>query len=234
MTTMSETTPLHVVVVAPETKGLPPLRWIRELGGLAEIEGVKLELIGGPTINQVQAARALRTKCDILIWSGHGHENGLVLANGQTVRGRWVATQVAAGKPRLMVLSSCGSQCKDDRQDSLTNLISKVGVNVIGFPTDLADEAAITYNMELVRALAAGSDVGMAHDVAIEAIEEQFPEMARGIQLMPGLTNGLRSLYDRMTRIEQEQRRQNALLMAIASKLDVDTDMVLAGANGYS
>jgi hypothetical protein len=177
---------------------MAPLRWGKELGALAEIEGVRLDLVAGPNVREANVASALRQPHEVVIWSGHGRENGLLLGNGRLVKGRWLATQARSGAPRAMVIAACGSGCNDDHNESLAWQVSKVGINVIGFPLDLPDEAAITYSTEFVRSLIAGSDVGEAHDVAIEAIEEQYPVISRLIALMPGLTNGYRYIIQRM------------------------------------
>jgi hypothetical protein len=177
---------------------MAPLRWGKELGALAEIEGVRLDLVAGPNVREANVASALRQPHEVVIWSGHGRENGLLLGNGRLVKGRWLATQARSGAPRAMVIAACGSGSNDEHNESLAWQVSKVGINVIGFPLDLPDEAAITYSTEFVRSLIAGSDVGEAHDVAIEAIEEQYPVISRLIALMPGLTNGYRYIIQRM------------------------------------
>jgi hypothetical protein len=195
---------LRVCVIAPEAPGLPPLRWGRELGGLAEIEGVSLELVAGPDVREANVAQALRKTHEVVIWSGHGKENGLILGNGHVVKGRWVAAQARGGTPRAMVIAACGSGCNDDQNESLAWQVSKVGINVIGFPLELEDEAAICYTTEFVRTLIAGSDVGEAHDVAVEAIEHDYPGTSRQIALTPGLTNGYRYIVQRMN--DQDRR----------------------------
>lgn len=195
---------MAVCVIAPEAPGLPPLKWGRELGGLAEISGVRLQLVAGPDVREANVAQALRASHELVVWSGHGRENGLILGNGKIVKGRWLATQARSGAPRAMIIAACGSGCNDDHNESLAWQVSKVGINVIGFPLGLEDAAAISYTTEFVRSLIAGSDVGEAHDVAIEAIEEDFPVTSRLITLMPGLTNGYRYIVQRMN--EQDGR----------------------------
>jgi len=198
---------LSVCVIAPETPGLAPLRWGAELGGLAEIQGVAMELVIGPAVVEASVAQALRERHDVVIWSGHGQENGLLLGNGHIVRGRWVAMQAREAAPRVLVLAACASGEPNDRNESLPWLIAKTGINVIGFPAGLPDLTAVQYNTEFVRSLVAGSDVGEAHDVALECIAPTWPEVAREIRLTPGLTNGYRFIVERINEQDQRLRR---------------------------
>lgn len=219
--------PLDICVIAPEAAGCPPLQWGRELGNLADVDGVHLVWVGGPDVRDAQVAKVLRMRHDVVIWSGHGGPNALYLPNGRVLRGRWIASQVRAGAPRAFVLAACGSGCTAATGDNLAWQIAKSGINVIGFPDAMRDEPAIVYNTEFVRALVAGADVGEAHDVALEAIEEGWKEESHGIQLLPGLTNGYRFLIerlnaqdDRLSRLESGQS-QIVTMLQQALKLPV-------------
>jgi hypothetical protein len=212
---------LRVCVIAPEAPNLPPLQWIREIGALGR-PGVEVSITGGLGVDEERASQALRSGADVVIWSGHGRENGLALSNGAIVSGRWIAAQVRASPPRAMVLAACGSREKDAHLESLAATVSKAGVTVVGFPPGLPDAAAVAYNVEFVRTMSASRDVGESHDVALERLAAQWPDVAREIELMPGLTNGLRSLYDRLAAVEREQKRQAVLVEAIAIRLGVE------------
>ena len=133
--------------------------------------GVKLTIVGGD-VREHQAAAALRSAADLVIWSGHGRENALILTNHRIITGKWIATQAKAnGGPRCVILATCGSAVQDDGLRSLAGAVAQAGVNTIGFPAQVTDEAAIVYTTEFVRAMLAGADVGHCHDVACEAIE---------------------------------------------------------------
>lgn len=209
---------LAIQGIYPEVRGLEPLKWMTELGRLTEIPGVELKLTIGPEIREQQVAQALRAESDLVIFSGHGKENGLMLPSGRIIKGRWVATQ-ARGQtkaPRAIILASCGSGCADQNNESLTWQIAKAGINVVGMPPGVPDEAAICYLVEFVRAVIAGADIGEAHDVAVEAIEDEWPEAARAMVLLPGLTNGYRFIIERLNGQEQrlasvEQKQERTL-----------------------
>lgn len=230
---MAVVTPAKMVLRAiyPEVPGLPPLRWMMELGRLAEMPGVEPKLTIGPDIREQQVAAALRDESDLIIMSGHGEENGFILPSRKILRGRWIATQ-AKGRsrpPRAIILASCGSSCADNTNESLTWQIAKAGISAIGMPPNVPDEAALTYVVEFVRALIAGADTGEAHDVAKEAIGDQWPEVARTVQMLPGLTNGYRFIIERLNeqdarlaRLEQKQERSIELL-----------EQVVNGRNGH-
>lgn len=194
---------LTVTLIAPEAPGLAPLHWIKEIGTLANMPGVKLTIVGGD-VREHQAAVALRSAPDLLIWSGHGRENGLILANGRIVTGKWIGVQArSGGGPKCLLLATCGSAAQDGGLRSLIGSVSVAGVNCIGFPLELEDEAAISYSTEFVRAMLAGADVGMCHEVALEAVETCCPGSARGIQLAAGLSNGYRKFELRLARVEK-------------------------------
>lgn len=200
--------------IYPEVPGLPPLRWMMELGRLSEITGVELKLTIGPDIREPNVAQALRDPSDLIIMSGHGEENGFILPSRKILRGRWIGTQARGREkaPRAIILASCGSGCADTNNESLTWQIAKMGINAIGMPPNVPDEAALTYVVEFVRALIAGADVGESHDVAVEAIADDWPDAARQMVLLPGLTNGYRFIVEtlnsqgaRLAKLEQGQ-----------------------------
>jgi hypothetical protein len=83
-------------------------------------------------------------------------------------------------------------------------------------PPGVPDEAAIRYIIEFVRAMVAGADIGESHDVALESIVDDWHEAARGMVLLPGLTNGYRFIIERLNRQDERMARlengQNAII----------------------
>lgn len=197
---------LTVTLFAPEIDGLPKLAWLTEVGALAQMAGVELQICGGADVQLGTVAEELRRRRNVLIWSGHGRPGALLLPAGKQVRARWLATQVRCGIPQLLVLAACGSLAADEHLKSLAAEVAKVGVNVVGFPTHADDMAAATYNVELIRAMLAGASVGQATDVALEAIAETYPDTARGVFLIPGLMNGYREVVVRLDALELGQQ----------------------------
>ncbi len=191
---------LTVTWIAPEVPGLQPLAFLSELGQIAKIDGVGLNIVAGTQITRSDVARALRARCDVLLWSGHGRPGELVLPDGP-VRAKWVAAQARAGVPRLVVLAACGSLLRDDGLKSMAEEVSRLGLNCVGFPLEANDAAAICFNVELVRAMAAGCAVGAAFDVALDEICNVAT--AAGVFLVPGLTNGYRDIVLRLEAVEQ-------------------------------
>lgn len=223
---MARTSPLILRGIYPEVPGLPPLQWMKELGRLAEMPGMEVRLTIGPEIREPQVAAALRDESEVVVMSGHGQENGFILPNRKVLKGRWIATQAKGRErpPRAIILASCGSGCADASNESLTWQIAKAGISAIGMPPDVPDEAALAYVVEFVRALLAGADIGEAHDVAKEALEDQWPDVARSVQMLPGLTNGYRFIIERLNeqdgrleRLEQGQERSLQLLEQVVN-----------------
>ena len=210
---------LRVTVIAPLCAGQQPLAWLEEIGAIAEMTGVTLRVVAGPDVTRARAAQGLRDPADVVIWSGHGTEAGLLLADGTCVSGKWLATQAKCAAPRLLVAAACGSAVTDVHLGSIAGAVSRAGVNAVGFPLRADDRAAATYNIELIRALAAGADVGTAHEVALDSAAAQHPLTAVGITLTPALTNGYRAIMLRLDALEAGQRRLEARLGEIAARL---------------
>lgn len=194
---------LRITWIAPEIPGAAPLSWLAEIGDIAAIEGVHLNLVTGPKITRAQVAQALRHRHDLTVWSGHGAPGGLQMPDLGMIAPKWIATQARCGLPRLIVLAACGSQLRDDQLKSMTEEISRQGLNAVGFPASTEDPAAVLFNVELARALVAGATVGNAFDVALEAISHTAT--AKGVFLTPGLTNGYRDVVVRMEALEAGQ-----------------------------
>ena len=111
--------PLRVGVIAPEVPGLVPLRWGKEIAALKEIAGVEVDYVTGPDVREAQVAAALREPRDVIIWSGHGTRNGLIVSSGWLLKGRWVANQIRAGAPRALLVAACGSACSNTENETV-------------------------------------------------------------------------------------------------------------------
>jgi hypothetical protein len=210
---------LRVTLIAPGGAGQQPLVWLEEIGSIAEMEGVTLRVAAGTDVTRARAARALHDPADVVIWSGHGSESGLLLSDGSTVDGKWLATQARCAAPRVLVAAACGSAAADARLLSIAAAASRAGIHAVGFPLRADDRAAATYTIELIRALAAGADVGTAHEVALDCAAARHPLTATGITLTPALTNGYRAIMARLDALEAGQRRLEARLGEIAARL---------------
>lgn len=208
---------LDVIFIAPAVPGMEALAFANEVGGLRAIEGVQLDIISGDQATVDRVARALRQRADVVIWSGHGEPGRLLTADG-AIDGEWLATQARAGAPRAMVLAACGSSVCSDLE-SLLGECSHAGINVIGMPMKTADNGAMIFNKEFLRALVANADVYTAYRVAIKRLAQTNPELADGITLMPGLTNGYRFIVDRIDAQDGRFDRIEAELVAIRALL---------------
>ncbi len=179
--------PLRVTWIAPKAKGLPDLAWLNELGRIENIKNVVITTRTGDQVHLDDVAALLATPADVMVWSGHGSPGGLILSDGKTlVQPRWLALQVALGTgPRVAVLAACGSQERDPDLRSLTEVMCRAGVDVVGFPALADDLAAGTFTVELIRALSLNAKVVDAFDVAMESIS--YGSTARGVFFTPGV-----------------------------------------------
>jgi hypothetical protein len=92
---------------------LPALHWWSEINRLSEIQGIDLTILGDTRATIAPVAQHLRARHDIVIWSGHGTANNLILSDGETIDGEWLATQARAGAPRTMLIMACLSAARD-------------------------------------------------------------------------------------------------------------------------
>lgn len=204
--------PLRITWIAPVSKNLPALAWLNELERIGQIPGVTVSTRTGDAITISDVAGALGIPADILIWSGHGTNGGLVLSDGVTlVRPRWLASQISLStKPKVAILAACGSQGRDLSLRSLTETICRNGINVVGFPAEAVDSVASTFIVEYVRAVAINASVVVAFDVALESINESTT--AQGVFFTPGAQDVAFDLDLTLREIVGNQDKMLALL----------------------
>jgi hypothetical protein len=213
--------PFHVTWIAPEVRGLAPLAGLSELGQIADIPGIALTIVSGATVARGNVSAALRKRSDVVIWSGHGRPGRLVLPGGE-VSAKWLAAQVRGALPRLVVLAACGSLVRDEHLKSMAEELSRAGINVVGFPLETEDRAAVCFTVELVRSMSAGCAMGQAFDVAMEEICG-LPTAA-GVFLVPGLTNGYRDIELRLEAVEAMATETRDLVRLLLDHAGIDRD----------
>ncbi len=202
-------TKLTVTNIAPKAPGQQPLEWLDELGGIAKIPNVDFRMVGGPTCNRDAIAAAFEEQREVFILTGHGVPGGLAFPgdDGQIdfMGPLELAGLVKAAAPRLVVVALCNSMTRNERGDNLTDLIARRGINVIGYNVKANDRAAVRFNIELVRFLARGLDLGDAFEAAREIISPIDPDTAAGVFLTGGISNGLNAFVKRLDAFECRQ-----------------------------
>lgn len=193
---------LRLTWVAPEIKSLPRLAWLTELGDLQNIPNVQVVACTGPSLTRADVARALSNPADLVLWSGHGEAGCLALSENMSIKPHWLALQVKNANPRLVVLAGCSTMLRDSDLKSMAELCCRQGLNTIGLPAEAADNDVVRFNVELVRALAANSEIGDAFDVALEEVEGT--KLAEGIFLLPGLRNTYPNFNVRLMNLENQ------------------------------
>ncbi len=193
---------LRVLLVAAESKGLPPLGWMQELTQIAAVPGVELEVCGGQQALRATVAARLNQWWDCILWSGHGAPGRLLLADGP-VGGDWLACMMRQAPPSVVVLSACFSAARDQALTSLAETLSQSGITTVGLWAGVTDAAAVVYNVEFVRALALSGSVATAHRVAVEQVAWEHPAAAGAAFLLPGLVNGYGKIVEELAGIHK-------------------------------
>lgn len=213
---------IDVSLIQPAAKGYPLLAWQSELGQIASLENVQLHACTGDfTIRDVE--QELHRRTAVKIWSGHGAANGLLMPNGLIRRAQWLATHAKFGLPRLVVIAACYSQAREmGTLRSLTEEVSRAGMNVIGYIAEAEDSAAVAFNVALISALAIGAPVTAAFDVALEEITGS--KAAEQVFYIPAAMNGYADVALRLEALEDGQRRTDKNIEKIMTHLGIPLD----------
>jgi len=215
---------IDILWIAPSNDRLPALGWLDELGEIAQIRGVTMRTVSGRVATAAAIADALSTSgCEVIIWSGHGQEDGLVTADNRILSGEWIATQARAGAPEAFLVGACYSGARGEFLDSITEQIAQAGIHAIGFMVAADDNAAAVYACEFVRALVADADVTRANRVAIRAAAQINRQTAVGVTFHAAIMDGYRSILAEIKgvraatdllsgRVERVERSQSDLI----------------------
>ncbi len=193
---------MRVLLIAPEMAGLPKLRWVDELVAVAELEGVELVVCGGGRATRAAVACRLGEAWDVVLWSGHGAPGRLMAADGP-VGADWLACMMRQVPPGVVLLSACFSGVRDESLHSIAETLSQSSITCVGMWAGVEDRAAVVYDVEFLRAVAAGGTVAMAHRVAVAQVALEYPAMAGAAFLLPGLVNGYGKIEKRLGGIER-------------------------------
>lgn len=227
---MRELAALDVLLIAPDPPGMPELAWLDELSEIGTLKNVVLTFIAKKHATRSEVANALRERHDIVIWSGHGMPGELILSDGSRVNGPWIATQARGGAPRVFIVSACMSAVPNGSLQRLADSLSQVGINTVAMLAPVADNACVVYNVEFVRAMIAGTDVGNAHRVALRSMADISEQTAQACIFIPGMTDGYRFIIDRidensgrLDRLEVGQREIKSMLDFIVKGLNLSS-----------
>lgn len=163
--------------------------WRDELAQIGRVPDVRLELCIGRSAVRACVAARLHEWWDVVLWSGHGAPGRLLLTDG-AVGADWLACMMRQAPPGVVVLSACFSGARDSALQSMAETLSHSGITTVGMWVEVADRAAIVYDVEFIRALAAGASVAVAHRVAVQQVALDVPAAAGAAFLLPGLMNG--------------------------------------------
>lgn len=160
----------NVIFIAPEVQGLDKLAVWDEVYLLEDISGVHIEKIMGPGIDRRRLQPIFEKSYDVMLWAGHGQAGRLRLSTGH-ITPRALANAMHKYPPAVIIVSACFSAVRDDKiMNSIAECLAGAGIDTIAMQTSIEDKAAMVYDVEIVRCLAAGAEFDEAHWSALEAL----------------------------------------------------------------
>lgn len=152
---------------------MPPLQVTTELLRVGDLREVELTALVGPDVTMARVLdRMDRQHYDILLWSGHGTTSTLLLSDGAAILPYWLATQMARHMIPLAVLSTCESATRPETallSLGFQDVLPANGVTVVAMSQNVLDRAAVAYDVALLQALVAGSNIRQGHQAGLEA-----------------------------------------------------------------
>lgn len=214
---------MNLLAILPRVADLPALDGLEELGRIARQPGVSVLPLAG-AVSRQDVATTLRSRhWDVVLWIGHGGPGMLLLSDGDAIRPTWLAAMMR-GQVDLAVLSVCESDARPVSQAGLVasfaDTLPAAGVSLVAMAFEVADRAAMGFDVALVQALAAGSSPAAAHQAALGTISDtevvRAPQFHQGV-LMPDYTplnqanETQRLVYDLMTRMGVVETKMGAV-----------------------
>lgn len=194
---------LRVLFIAPVAPNLPRLAWHDELAALADIDGVDVTLVAGEVATIANVAKRLTADAwDVIVFSGHGKANCLILSDGRAIPGAWLATQAKARAPEVVLVGACYSAAADDSLHTISQEIADAGLHAIAFEAAVDDLAGAVFATEFIRSMAAVFDVTRAMRVATEMTAQVSLNTAKSARLSRAAVNGWRQFTKRLDGIE--------------------------------
>ena len=161
---------LRVLLIAPEIPACPRLAQTSELTRIGDVPGVSVTSVIGTLVTSLRIQSQLRRGTfDVLLWSGHGTDGHLLLPDGIRRRTSWLASEVRQAAIKTVVLAVCDSAHRRGLE-GFVDVLPAAGINCIGMSIEVADTAAVAYDVALLQALAGGETLREAHRIGIEAI----------------------------------------------------------------
>lgn len=204
----------NVLAIAPIVPNLPALSVLDEIARIADVHNVSLTQLTGPVTKDRIMDRLGRAHYDAVLWTGHGAPGHLMLSDGDRVDPRWLSSQLQRKGIKLVVLSACWSAARQDVAGfvaSFADVLPASGINSILMMIDVADKAAIEYDVALFQSLAAGERLRKAHEVGLETIS-RFPGMVQAPMLIPAdgeITASISTLKQKVDQIDDQLLQQH-------------------------
>lgn len=226
---------MDILIIAPEIEGLPQLDTWQEVDVIGDLDGVRAEILAGKNVTRARVAARLKEQYDVVLFAGHGEPGKFAVSDG-CLTSVWLARYVRNAQPRVVLLSACNSAGRSaSTLASLAEEIAGAGIAVIAMPLSVNDNAAIVYDVEFMRAMAAGASVREAHRIALEQME-QLAEVATMPLYLPGangqITTGLNGIADQLQSMdgrlavveEQVGNHYTEMTRTVSRILDVQLD----------
>lgn len=181
---------LKVLAVAPDVAGLPRLAAAEELARLGDVPGVQVINLLNVTRQRLMD-RLVREQYDALVVIGHGGPGYVLISTasdapgGERIDPQWLAEQLSNSGVGLAVIGVCQSSQRPAAAvltQGFADVLPPAGIDTVTMDMDVADRAAVEYDVALFQSLANGSRLRRAHEAGVAAAA------ARGGGQQPRLT----------------------------------------------
>lgn len=205
------------------------MRTITQLVSTAENGGV-LDFKPCPAARLDDLVQALhRERPQIVHFSGHGSQHGLMLVGAEPSTPDWVSADDLSGlfttfsdTVSVVVLSACSTGPQAEQ-------IARVVGCAIGTPADIADEAAIIFNAEFYRAIAFGESVKGAHEKACAVLRaKELDQVVPKLEVRAGVDAAQRVLVSRAAPILTRRMAAGAALLVLTTSVALMAGQVLS------
>lgn len=163
--------PIRVLALAPEVAGLPRLAAPEEMARIGDAPGVTVRSLLDVTRQRI-IDRLSREEFDALVVIGHGGPGYVLLSAGERLDPQWLADKLVNFGVRLAVIATCFSSQRPEAEFAtlgFSDVLPAAGIDTITMDAQVADRAAVEYDVALLQSLATGSTLRRAHDAGVAA-----------------------------------------------------------------
>lgn len=209
---------INVLAVAPRVTSQAALASDKELAGIGDTPGVRVEAITDVTRERI-VDRLSRGQYDALLWIGHGLPAELILEDKERVDPQWLASQLA-GRVGLAVLAVCSSADVAEAGSAFSEMLPAYGIDTIAWVgAEVSDVGARLYSIGLFQALANNAPLRRAHEIGRARLERS---QRNGPKLFPRDGQTATPHYE----VARDARVNETVLQSVDGKLERMNDVI--------